>query len=364
MARRVARSQESTRDPTGETAPRGWVFDETFSPRYELPMLQTAPIALRVLYRPLPAWLQMAIEVHRRRREYDAIVTWSERLSLALTMLQRFTARRPPHIAMMYWFSKRNVALPLRLFGGSLAGLVTWTTVQRRFVTERLGFPPERVALVKYPVDTVFWRPRSTAIDTICSAGSEMRDYGTLFEALRGSGLRCHVAADHARINRPLLRHARVDLEQLSQASSREVTVGRLSPTELRTLYARSRFVVVPILPSDTDNGVSVIVEAMAMGKPVICSRTQGQVDVIQDGVTGILVPVGDAAALREAMLGLWNDPERAAEMGARARAYAERHHAIEKFSRDVRTAVAALADGQGVLPDGSLSTTVTTVTV
>ncbi len=128
-----------------------------------------------------------------------------------------------------------------------------------------------------------------------------------------------------------------------------------MTPTALRDLYARSRFVVVPVRPSDTDNGVNVMLEAMAMGKPVICSRTQGQVDVLQDGVTGIFVPVGDANAMRKAMVDLWNDPARARAMGRAARAYVEKHHALEKFCRDVKAAVLASLEGRGAAPDGSL---------
>ncbi len=120
-----------------------------------------------------------------------------------------------------------------------------------------------------------------------------------------------------------------------------------MSLTELRNLYARSRFVVVPLLPSDTDNGVTVILEAMAMGKPVICSRTRGQVDVIQEGVTGLYVPIGDAAALRAAILSLWNEPVRARQMGRNARALVEKHHTLEKFTATARSAAEASLDGR-----------------
>ena len=120
-----------------------------------------------------------------------------------------------------------------------------------------------------------------------------------------------------------------------------------MSLTELRKLYARSRFVVVPLLPSDTDNGVTVILEAMAMGKPVICSRTRGQVDVIQEGVTGLYVPVGDADALRSAILSLWNEPSRAQQMGRNARAYVEKNHTLEKFTATTRSAAEASLDGR-----------------
>jgi len=111
----------------------------------------------------------------------------------------------------------------------------------------------------------------------------------------------------------------------------------------------------VPLRASDTDNGITVILEAMAMGKAVICSRTQGQVDVIEDGVTGIFVPVGDADAMRAAMVSLWNDPARARAIGERARAYVEKHHTLDKFSSDVKAAVEASLEGRGASADGAI---------
>jgi glycosyltransferase involved in cell wall biosynthesis len=157
--------------------------------------------------------------------------------------------------------------------------------------------------------------------DTICSVGAEMRDYPALTKATRGTDSRCHIAADHVRIPHHirLMADRRVSVETLSVPVDARVTIARKGILELRDLYARSRFVVVPLVPSDSDNGVTVILEAMAMGKPVVCSRTRGQVDFIEDGVTGVYVPVGDPAALREAMLSLWNEPQRARTMAARA---------------------------------------------
>ena len=186
----------------------------------------------------------------------------------------------------------------------------------------------------------------------VCAVGAEMRDYHTLGEAIRGTDLRCHIATDHVRVpgRIRLIKDRRVPIEAIYKSCQGQLTAGRLSLTELRDLYARSRFVVVPLLPSDSDNGVSVILEAMAMGKPVICSQTRGQVDVIEDGVTGIYVPVGDSAALRAAMLSLWHNPKAANEMGQRARAYVEAHHSLEMFASGVRSAVEASLDGRPAL--------------
>jgi glycosyltransferase involved in cell wall biosynthesis len=181
----------------------------------------------------------------------------------------------------------------------------------------------------------------------ICAVGAEMRDYATLLEAIRGTGMRCHIATDHVRVPGPfrLLKDRRVPIDNICPLPDAPVTRGRLALTDLRNLYARSRFVVVPLLPSDSDNGVTVILEAMAMGKPVICSRTRGQVDVVHEGVTGLYVPVGDAAALRTAMLSLWNEPLRTKQMGRNARAYVEQYHTLERFTSAARSAAEASLD-------------------
>jgi len=263
--------------------------------------------------------------------------------------VQQIARSKKPHIAMMSQSAKLNTQVPLRLFGRSLHAVITWTSVQRRYLIERLGFPSERVYLVRHFVDELFYNPRPAEEDTICGVGAEMRDYPTLIEALRGTGLRCHIATDHVRIPHRfrLVRDRRVPVKALSVPADARVTIGRKTLLDLRDLYARSRFVVVPLVPSDSDNGVNVILEAMAMGKPVICSRTRGQIDVIQEGVTGLYVSVGNPAALRAAILSLWSDPDRAHAMGVAARAFVEQHHTLEGFALSVRAAAEAALEGR-----------------
>jgi glycosyltransferase involved in cell wall biosynthesis len=344
LARGVDARKPRVRDPSGETVPRMYLFDEAFSPILDESNLSSSDSSGLA-----PTWWRLAREIQRRNAEYDAVVSWGEKLSLALLMQQRIASVGKPHIAMMYQFEKTNIRVPLTILKKNLHAVVTWSSVQRRALIDRIGFPPERVYLIRHYVDQVFYSPRPVEDDMICAVGAEMRDYATLFEAIRGTGLRCHVAADHVRIpgRFRLLSDRRVPIGSIGAQAGALVTVGRKSLTELRNLYAHSRFVVVPLLPSDTDNGVTVILEAMAMGKPVICSRTRGQVDVIQEGVTGLYVPVGDAAALRAAVLSLWNEPLRAQQMGRNARAYVETHHTLEKFTGTARSAVEASLDGR-----------------
>jgi glycosyltransferase involved in cell wall biosynthesis len=242
----------------------------------------------------------------------------------------------------------------MTLLKRKLHSVVTWSSVQRKVLIEEIGFPAERVYLIRHYVDQVFYRPHAIEADMICAVGAEMRDYVTLKEALHGTDVRCHIAADHVRIpgSLRLLNDRRVSINDIGGPVNPKVTAGRKTLLELRELYARSRLVVIPLLHSDTDNGVTCILQAMAMGKPVICSRTRGQVDVIQDGVTGIYVPVGDEAAMRAAILSLWNDPQRAQQMGRAARAFIEKYHTLEMFTATVRSAAEAALENRDA-PEG-----------
>src|SRR5271166_542103 len=116
--------RERPRDPNGELlAPRSYVFDDMFAPVWDETLLDDSRAPLHG-----PVWWRLAQEVQRRRDEYDAVVTWGERLSLALTTVQRFARNKKPHIAMMYQFAKPNIQVPLRAFGGSLHAVITWTS--------------------------------------------------------------------------------------------------------------------------------------------------------------------------------------------------------------------------------------------
>jgi len=64
----------------------------------------------------------------------------------------------------------------------------------------------------------------------------------------------------------------------------------------------------------------TVAMEAMAMGRPVIASCIGGLSDIVINGETGLLVPPGDARALREAIQCLIDDPARRAYMGVMAK--------------------------------------------
>jgi glycosyltransferase involved in cell wall biosynthesis len=222
-----------------------------------------------------------------------------------------------------------------------------------------MGVPPAKLHLLPIGVDTSFWSPRGVqwdGSDYISSAGVELRDYPTLISALRD------LPDVHARVaaSSPYSRHGNTLDGQSLPANLERVdcdTVG------LRDVYECSLFVVVPVVESEIGAGLTTIAEAMSMGKAVITARAEGQADTLADprahlrssparatsggvvsasglavddpdlaGPTGLYVPPGDPAQLRDAIRFLIDNPLLAESMGRRGRRVAERVLAVERF--------------------------------
>ena len=93
--------------------------------------------------------------------------------------------------------------------------------------------------------------------------------------------------------------------------------IGFVPPSELGPYYERAAVVVVP---SRREGYGMVAREAMAHGRPVVATAVGGLVDVVDDGVTGLLVAPGDPVALRSAVERLLADRELRVRLGAAAR--------------------------------------------
>jgi glycosyltransferase involved in cell wall biosynthesis len=102
--------------------------------------------------------------------------------------------------------------------------------------------------------------------------------------------------------------------------------LGQLEPEQVRDFMAHLDVLVMPTLIPEGFG--LVMVEAMAMGKPVVATAHGGPLDVIRHGIDGLLVPPGNAAAMAEAIRYLLDSPRLRLAMGTAAR-----HRAVELFS-------------------------------
>ncbi len=112
-------------------------------------------------------------------------------------------------------------------------------------------------------------------------------------------------------------------------AHGQVVFAGTAALAELLDWYGCADVCVVPTLNYESFSYTCA--QAMAAGKPVVASRSGGIPETVEDGVSGILVPPGDGAALADALTELLGDPRMRAAMGA-----AGRERAIKEFDAGV----------------------------
>lgn len=86
--------------------------------------------------------------------------------------------------------------------------------------------------------------------------------------------------------------------------------------SDVRSLLAHCELLVHP---AHSEGFGLVIIEAMAAGKPVVATRSGGPEEIVEDGVSGLLVPVGDPAALAAAIARVLDEPRLAGAMGRAA---------------------------------------------
>jgi glycosyltransferase involved in cell wall biosynthesis len=121
---------------------------------------------------------------------------------------------------------------------------------------------------------------------------------------------------------------------------SPRVTVRRhlVSYVELRDLYAEAAVVALPLRATRHAGGINSLLEAMAMGRPVVVSASPGIRDYVEHETTALVVPCGDAGALASAIRRLLDNPEEAARLGAAARRFVVKTCANPVYARALAT--------------------------
>jgi glycosyltransferase involved in cell wall biosynthesis len=276
----------------------------------------------------------------RLRRRYKVIFTDGEQIGIPLALLFMLARwRRTRHLMIVHILSVKKKEVFFDVFGIQryIDTFFVYSTWQKQFIERRWKVPPERVVFTPFMVDAQFFDPARVAAEPknqVCAVGLEFRDYPTLIEA--ATELPCDIVIAAAS---PWSKRADTTEGQTIPAN---VHVRRFSQYELRQVYADSRFLVMPLYAVNFQAGVTAILEAMGMERAVVCSRTEGQTDVIVEGETGLYVPPGDPDALRRAIERLLNNPEEAARMGRAGRKRVEREMSLDRYVERLRTHVEA----------------------
>jgi glycosyltransferase involved in cell wall biosynthesis len=185
-----------------------------------------------------------------------------------------------------------------------------------RSLVDDYGVDPERVHVVPSPVDTAAWSPKEKPrreLPEIVFVGGVFAWKGgpELLEWFRRAG------------------RGRAHLTIVTRSDVREEPGVRVVRAETNSTVLRDlvRTADLFVLPTRAECYSVAVQEAMASGVPVVTSDIGGMRDVVEDGVSGYLLPPGDGAALDAPLDALLGDPERRGRMGEAGRA-----RAVERF--------------------------------
>jgi glycosyltransferase involved in cell wall biosynthesis len=214
-----------------------------------------------------------------------------------------------------------------------LRGVTAWVCIRRgdietlasRYDVERgrchfVFFPP-----TFDPTDVVADPHVPVPERYVFTSGFAQRDWETLFAALTQVDSNALVSVVRDRIP-PSAR----DLP------ARIVVLDHVSPEEGRSLAAGATIVIVPMVDTELPAGPSVLVDAMALGRPVIASDTRGTRDYVTDGLTGWLVPPHNADALARQIAVVLSDPADRARVGEQARRIAMTEYSAAQFANTI----------------------------
>jgi glycosyltransferase involved in cell wall biosynthesis len=160
------------------------------------------------------------------------------------------------------------------------------------------------------------------------STGKELRDYETLLKAFHETGLPLTLFVEKKR---------QAYFESLHPAQNIEIHYGdRPIPHEIALMVAQSHCVCICCQKSNYTVGLTTVVEALALGKPILCTRNpQMPMDIEAEGC-GFWIEVGDVEGWKEKLIFIATHPEEAEAMGKRGRALAEQCYNAKQCGKEV----------------------------
>ncbi|AWN17519.1 glycosyltransferase family 4 protein [Salinisphaera sp. LB1] len=222
--------------------------------------------------------------------------------------------------------------------------LADWVLVPSHFVEAQLlehGVPAHKIKVLPYGVDLRSFHPRqqtSLGGSATTESGpleclyvgqiSHRKGIKTLFEAAR----LCSHLPLRFRLIGPV-----VSAEVLEDMPDNVTHEGPTRPDEVATAMRRADMFVLPTIE---DACALVTLEAMASGLPVVTTTNNGSGEMIEDGVDGFVISAGDAAAVAEAIVRLFESAELRESMGVAARRKVQTAHTWNVYGASVLNSI------------------------
>lgn len=270
----------------------------------------------------------------RRANTADVVFSTVDTVGIPLMLLKRAGALRPPLVYTAVGLPERLVQLrsdfARRLYAAALRrthAIVAYSAVEADRLREWLGPGGPPVVFVPFGVDVDAFRQPDGAlpdVDVVSIGADPRRDFELLTTvASRNPDLsfRIVTTVDRARSLRPVPPNVALE--------------AGLPLEEVRARLAAARVVALPVRENTYSGATTVLLQAMAMAKPVVVSRTDaiGRGYRLEDGVNCRLVAPGDIDAFERALLETVAGAAAAVSLGRRARETVERCFSWERYT-------------------------------
>lgn len=247
----------------------------------------------------------------------DVIVATTTAVAFGLATLKLFGLVRRPIVAIhcgivnfqLAWLRRNINAMALKNMWTQLFG-----EGELPYVKKFYGVPGSRIEVNQFGVDTKFWKPGNSEGDYILAVGNDQRrDYELLVSVAREVNKKFKIVT-----RRQIKNNISSNVEIIKGGWHEQA----LTDEDLRDLYQKAKVVVIPLINSPQPSGQSVCLQAMACGKPVILTRTDGLWSnmMMRHGENVILIPPKNPVELTSAINSLWDDDKERHRIGSSAR--------------------------------------------
>jgi glycosyltransferase involved in cell wall biosynthesis len=273
-----------------------------------------------------------ALNIALYRNRYDRLYATGEDIGFRAALLLKLLGWKGKMVCLVHNMSRSRKWL-LRLIGHQLFNSLVVVSKSQIPAIVTLGFPERKVTHVFNWVDDEFFAPlddvhSGTGRITFVACGAENRDYETLRLATELSPGQTYVFG-HGFFG------------AAKQLASQEDGTGfipmpRVDFEVLRRYYGSATAIVVPLNAVEYAAGVTGLVEAMSMGRPVIVTRSPGIKEYCCSVHGGLLVPPRDHVQLSKAMQLVASDPEALSKHGKSNREWILRNCSLNGYVKTI----------------------------
>jgi glycosyltransferase involved in cell wall biosynthesis len=275
--------------------------------------------------------LDQQLRVFWAASKYDLVYSACQDNTLFLSLLRGIGIFRKPIVAIIHHPMPKGRRNSIYVKGHDKLVCLS-ASVLRELKTE-FKEGEEKISLLYWGVDLPFYKKETNSSapemqdSFIISAGKSSRDHDTLVKAFFQIDypLKIYCSGQSA----PSI----VNLPSNISAEYRYPTFNAISYREMIKAYKKAYAVAIPLIETNSLAGLTSLLDAMAMQRPVIMTRNQQiDVDIEKEGI-GIWIDPGDVAGWRKAVNYLLAHPEDAKGMGARGYELCQSKYNLEIFS-------------------------------